>query len=304
MPVSYYVLGGIIQFAITAILRFVNRFFQEELRRFNRKNAINVMLVGTGETARFVRRQIDDDPDSGEQIVCIFTYHDSEIGTLIDGVSVIGNLNQFTEHLGTKYIAEGAAQADAKLLYISTDYVFGGKGERPWMSDSADFAPLNVYGATKLAGEEAVRRTLKKYFIVRISWAFGLNGKNFVRTMINIGKTHKSVRVVNDQIGTPTYTRDLARLLGDMIETEKYGCYHATNEGGYISWCDFCREIYRQCGLNTEVIPVSTEEYGLSRAARPQNSRLDKSKLALNGFAPLPDWRDALSRYLEEAKAI
>ena len=205
-------------------------------------------------------------------------------------------------HLGTKYIAEGAAQADAKLLYISTDYVFDGKGERPWMSDSADFAPLNVYGATKLAGEEAVRQTLKKYFIVRISWAFGLNGKNFVRTMINIGKTHKSVRVVNDQIGTPTYTRDLARLLGDMIETEKYGCYHATNEGGYISWCDFCREIYRQCGLNTEVIPVSTEEYGLSRAARPQNSRLDKSKLALNGFAPLPDWRDALSRYLEEAK--
>ena len=205
-------------------------------------------------------------------------------------------------HLGTRYIAEAAKAVDAKMVYTSTDYVFDGKGERPWEPDDKCYAPLNVYGATKLAGEEAVRRTLKKYFIVRISWAFGLNGKNFVRTMINIGKTHKSVRVVNDQIGTPTYTRDLARLLGDMIETEKYGCYHATNEGGYISWCDFCREIYRQCGLNTEVIPVSTEEYGLSRAARPQNSRLDKSKLALNGFAPLPDWRDALSRYLEEAK--
>lgn len=148
----------------------------------------------------------------------------------------------------------------------------------------------------------AVSSTLEKYFIVRIAWVFGLNGKNFIKTMIHVGNTQDEVKVVNDQIGTPTYTLDLARLLVDMNETDKYGYYHATNEGGYISWYDFCCEIYRQYGLNTKVIPVSTEEYGLSKAARPKNSRLDRSKLSRSGFRPLPDWQDAVSRYLKEAK--
>ena len=202
---------------------------------------------------------------------------------------------------GTRYIAEAAKAIDAKMIYISTDYVFDGQGERPWEPDDKCYAPLNVYGRSKLDGELAVAEILEKYFIVRIAWVFGLNGKNFIKTMINVGKTHDTVRVVNDQIGTPTYTLDLARLLVDMVETEKYGYYHATNEGGYISWYDFCREFYRQCGLMTKVIPVTTTEYGLSKAARPFNSRLDKRKLAQNGFTPLPDWQDAVSRYLEEA---
>lgn len=166
--------------------------------------------------------------------------------------------------------------------------------------DCKDYRPLNVYGQTKLEGELAVSQTLEKYFIVRIAWVFGLNGKNFIKTMLNVGKTHDTVRVVNDQIGTPTYTYDLARLLVDMNETEKYGYYHATNEGGYISWYDLKKEIYRQAGYKTEVLPVSTEEYGLSKAARPFNSRLDKSKLAEAGFTPLPIWQDVLSRYLKE----
>ena len=203
-------------------------------------------------------------------------------------------------HLGTSYIAEAAKEVDAKMVYLSTDYVFSGEGERPWQPDDKNYAPLNVYGASKLAGELAVSRTLTKYFIVRIAWVFGLNGKNFIKTMLNVGKTHDTVRVVNDQIGTPTYTLDLARLLVDMIETEKYGYYHATNEGGYISWYEFTKEIYRQAGLDTKVIPVTTAEYGLSKAARPFNSRLDKSKLTAAGFIPLPDWKDALSRYLRE----
>ncbi len=203
--------------------------------------------------------------------------------------------------IGTKYIAEAAKSVDCKMLYLSTDYVFDGKGERPWEPDDKCYAPLNVYGQSKLDGELAVSGTLEKYFIVRIAWVFGLNGKNFIKTMINVGKTHDTVRVVNDQIGTPTYTLDLSRLLVDMIETEKYGYYHATNEGGYISWYDFCVEFYKQYGLTTTVIPVTTEEYGLSKAARPSNSRLDKSKLAANGFEPLPDWKDAVRRYLEEA---
>lgn len=202
---------------------------------------------------------------------------------------------------GTKYIAEAAKSVDAKMLYLSTDYVFDGKGERPWQPDDKSFSPLNYYGWTKLKGEQAVADTLEKFFIVRIAWAFGLHGKNFIKTMINVGKTHDSVRVVNDQIGTPTYTLDLARLLVDMIETNQYGCYHATNEGGYISWYDFCVECYQQYGLNTKVIPVTTAEYGLSKAARPKNSRLDKSKLTEFGFKPLPHWRDAVRRYLEEA---
>ena len=204
-------------------------------------------------------------------------------------------------HLGTKYIAEAAKAVDAKMLYLSTDYVFDGQGERPWEPDDKCYAPLNVYGQSKLDGELAVSETLEKYFIVRIAWVFGLNGKNFIKTMINVGKTHDTVRVVNDQIGTPTYTLDLARLLVDMIETKKYGYYHATNEGGYISWYDFCCEFYKQYGLSTKVIPVTTEEYGLSVAARPFNSRLDKSKLVEAGFTPLPTWQDAVSRYLKEA---
>lgn len=203
---------------------------------------------------------------------------------------------------GTQNIADACKAVDAKMLYLSTDYVFNGQGDRPWQPDDNNYAPLNVYGQTKLEGELAVANTLEKYFIVRIAWAFGLNGKNFIKTMINVGKTHDTVRVVNDQIGTPTYTYDLARLLVDMIETEKYGYYHATNEGGYISWYDFCCEFYWQYGLDTKVIPVSTEEYGLSKAARPFNSRLDKTKLVEAGFVPLPTWQDAVSRYLKEAR--
>ena len=204
-------------------------------------------------------------------------------------------------HLGTQYIAEAAKAVDAKMLYLSTDYVFDGNGSRPWKPDDKCYAPLNVYGASKLAGEKAVAETLSRFFIVRIAWVFGLNGKNFIRTMINVGKTHDTVRVVNDQIGTPTYTLDLARLLVDMIETDKYGYYHATNEGGYISWYDFCCEFYKQYGLSTTVIPVTTAEYGLSKAARPFNSRLDRDKLVTAGFIPLPDWKDAVRRYLAEA---
>ena len=189
---------------------------------------------------------------------------------------------------------------NCKMVYISTDYVFDGQGTAPWKPDCKDYAPLNVYGQTKLAGELAVAQTLEKYFIVRIAWVFGLNGKNFIKTMLNVGKKHPKLRVVNDQIGTPTYTLDLSRLLVDMVETEKYGYYHATNEGGYISWYDFACEIFRQAGYTTGVEPVTTEEYGLNKAARPFNSRLDKQKLVEAGFAPLPAWQDALARYLRE----
>jgi dTDP-4-dehydrorhamnose reductase len=202
---------------------------------------------------------------------------------------------------GTQNIADACGAVDCRMLYLSTDYVFDGRGTVPWKPDCKDYRPLNVYGQTKLEGELAVSTTLEKYFIVRIAWVFGRNGKNFIRTMIGAGKTHDEVRVVSDQIGTPTYTFDLARLLVDMCETEKYGYYHATNEGGYISWYDFCCEFYRQYGLQTRVIPVTTAEYGLSKAARPFNSRLDKSKLVKAGFTPLPDWQDAVSRYLKEA---
>lgn len=209
-------------------------------------------------------------------------------------------------HIGTKNIAEAAKTIDAKMVYISTDYVFDGQGTRPWLPDDKCYKPLNVYGQSKLDGELAVSSILEKFFIVRIAWVFGLNGKNFIKTMINVGKTHDSVRVVNDQIGTPTYTKDLARLLVDMVETEKYGYYHATNSesepGGYISWYDLCVEAYKQYGLSTKVIPVSTEEYGLSKAKRPFNSRLDKGKLIESGFEPLPPWQDAVNRYLCEAK--
>ena len=200
---------------------------------------------------------------------------------------------------GTRNLVEAARLLDCKFLYLSTDYVFDGQGERPWKPDDKSYAPLCYYGETKLRGEKAVAE-LYKYFIVRIAWVFGLHGKNFINTMLKVAENHEQVRVVNDQIGTPTYTCDLARLLVDMIESEKYGYYHATNEGGYISWYDYCVEIYRQAGKKTEVIPVSTLEYGLSKAKRPFNSRLDKAKLSDNGFERLPDWRDALSRYLKE----
>lgn len=201
---------------------------------------------------------------------------------------------------GTKNLATACKAVDAKLMYISTDYVFNGKGEEPWQPDCQDFAPLNVYGQTKLEGEKAVAETLDKFFVVRIAWVFGKNGNNFVKTMLRVGKNRDEVRVVCDQIGTPTYTLDLARLLVDMCETEKYGYYHATNEGGYISWYDFTKEIYALANYSTKVTPVTTLEYGLSAAARPSNSRLDKSKLAECGFKPLPDWRDALARYIKE----
>lgn len=201
---------------------------------------------------------------------------------------------------GTQNIVRVCKELDCKMVYISTDYVFNGQGEEPWQPDCNDYQPLNVYGQTKLEGELAVSGMLEKYFIVRIAWVFGLNGKNFIKTMLNVGKNHDTVRVVCDQIGTPTYTLDLARLLVDMIETEKYGYYHATNEGGYISWYDFTCEIFRQAGYTTNVVPVTTQEYGLSKAARPFNSRLDRSKLVEAGFEPLPTWQDALSRYLKE----
>lgn len=201
---------------------------------------------------------------------------------------------------GTAHLAQACRETDCKMMYISTDYVFNGQGQTPWQPDCKDYQPLNFYGETKLGGELAVSSRLEKYFIVRIAWVFGLNGKNFIKTMLQLGRTHDKLRVVCDQIGTPTYTLDLARLLVDMIESDKYGYYHATNEGGYISWYDFACEIFRQAGLPVQVDAVTTAEYGASKAARPFNSRLDKSKLAENGFTPLPEWKDALSRYLRE----
>ena len=201
---------------------------------------------------------------------------------------------------GTENIAKACKKLECKMIYISTDYVFDGQGTEPWKPDCKEYKPLNVYGKTKLEGELAVSRNLEKYFIVRIAWVFGVNGKNFIKTMLNVGKTHDTVRVVSDQIGTPTYTYDLARLLVDLAESEKYGYYHATNEGGYISWYEFACEIYRQAGYTTKVLPVTTEEYGLAKAARPYNSRLDRSKLVEAGFTPLPAWQDALKRYLKE----
>ena len=201
---------------------------------------------------------------------------------------------------GTKNIARICKEIDAKMVYTSTDYVFDGQGTEPWKPDCKEYAPLNIYGQSKLNGELAVSEILDKYFIVRIAWVFGTNGNNFIKTMLKVGKKFDTIRVVNDQIGTPTYTYDLARLLVDMIETDKYGYYHATNEGGYISWYDFACEIFRQAGYSTNVNPVTTEEYGISKAKRPFNSRLDKAKLIENGFTPLPDWQDALKRYLNE----
>ena len=258
------------------------------------------------ESARYVQLDITDKEKVSETILSIRP--DAVIHcaawTAVDAAEDPENHEKVDRinRLGTQYLAEAAKAADAKMLYLSTDYVFDGKGERPWQPDDKCYAPLNVYGQSKLDGELAVSSVLEKYFIVRIAWVFGLNGKNFIKTMINVGKQHDKVRVVNDQIGTPTYTKDLSRLLVDMVESEKYGYYHATNEGGYISWYDFCCEFYRQYGLKTEVVPVSTAEYGESKAARPANSRLDKSKLKEMGFVPLPDWKDAVARYLKEAE--
>lgn len=210
---------------------------------------------------------------------------------------------------GTRNIALACKQLDCKMIYLSTDYVFDGLGTKPWLPDCKDYKPLNVYGQTKLEGELAVSENLEKYFIVRIAWVFGVNGKNFIKTMLNLGRTHDRITVVDDQIGTPTYTFDLARLLVDMLETDRYGYYHATNEGGYISWYDFTTEIFRQAAAmghpeydaeHVTVVPVTTAEYGASKAKRPFNSRLDKSKLIQNGFTPLPTWQDALKRYLKE----
>lgn len=199
---------------------------------------------------------------------------------------------------GTANVASACKMTGCKMIYISTDYVFSGQGQEPWKADCKNFNPLNVYGQTKLEGELEVSRLLEKYFIVRIAWVFGEGGHNFVKTMLELGKTHDILKVVSDQVGTPAYTRDLARLLVDMSETDEYGCYHATNEGGYISWYDFACEIFRQAGYATKVVPVTTEDYGQSKAKRPLNSRLDKSKLPEHGFVPLPDWKDALARYL------
>ena len=205
---------------------------------------------------------------------------------------------------GTKNIATVCKDIDAKMIYISTDYVFDGSGEKPWTPDCKDYCPQNVYGESKLKGELAVSSILEKYFIVRIAWVFGLNGKNFIKTMLSVGKKFDTVKVVCDQIGTPTYTLDLSVLLVDMVETKKYGYYHATNQGGFISWYDFAVEIFKRAGLKTKVLPVTTLEYGLSKAKRPFNSRLDKSKLTENGFNLLPDWKDALNRYLKEIGEI
>lgn len=213
-----------------------------------------------------------------------------------ENISKVRNVNA----KGTENIAKVCKALDIKMVYISTDYVFDGQGTEPWKPDCKDYKPLNVYGQTKLEGELAVSTNLDKFFIVRIAWVFGVNGNNFIKTMLKLSDKYDTLRVVNDQIGTPTYTYDLARLLVDMVETDKYGYYHATNEGGYISWYDFACEIFKQAGKDVNVIPVTTEEYGLSKAARPFNSRLDKSKLVENGFEPLPTWQNALERYLKK----
>ena len=222
--------------------------------------------------------------------------------TAVDAAEDAAEKVEAVNATGTRYIAEACKKIDCKMVYISTDYVFNGEGTEPWKPDCKDYAPLNVYGKSKLDGEIAVSSVLNKYFIIRIAWVFGLNGKNFVKTMIRAGRTHDEVRVVCDQIGTPTYTPDVAKLIVDMLGTDRYGYYHATNEGGFVSWFDFTKEIYRQAGLKTKVIPVTTAEYGLSKAKRPYNSRLDKSKLTENGFDLLPLWQDALERFLKEAE--
>ena len=253
-----------------------------------RWNGLQMDITDTEAVSRTIR---EINPD--------IVYH-CAAWTAVDAAEDAGETVFRVNALGTQNIADACKETGCKMVYISTDYVFDGQGTEPWQPDCKDDAPLNVYGRSKLAGEEAAAGTLEKYFIVRIAWVFGVNGNNFIKTMLNVGKKYDTLRVVNDQIGTPTYTFDLARLLVDMGETDRYGYYHATNEGGYISWYDFACEIFRQAGYSTKVIPVTTEEYGLSKAARPANSRLDKSKLTENGFERLPKWQDALGRYLKE----
>ena len=199
---------------------------------------------------------------------------------------------------GTRHIAQACRDLGCKLMYISTDYVFDGQGNTPWQPDCEDYAPLNVYGQTKLEGEQAVRELMEKFYIVRIAWVFGMNGNNFIKTMLRLGQTHTTLRVVNDQVGTPTYTQDLARLLVDMIEREEYGIYHATNEG-ICNWYEFACEIFRQAGMKVDVAPVPASEYP-TKAKRPENSRMSKAELTENGFVRLPSWQDALERYLKE----
>lgn len=218
--------------------------------------------------------------------------------TAVDAAEDQVELCRRVNAVGTENIAKMCKELDIPLIYLSTDYVFDGEGTRPWEPDDPVTKPLNVYGQTKYEGEQAIKKYLDKYYIVRIAWVFGINGKNFIKTMLNLGKTHDTLTVVNDQIGTPTYTYDLARLLVDMLEKEEYGIYHATNEGGYISWYDFAKEIFRQAGIPVNVIPVSAEEYK-AKAKRPSNSRMEKKKLTEHGFDRLPTWQDALSRYLE-----
>lgn len=216
--------------------------------------------------------------------------------TAVDAAEDNEELCRKVNAAGTENIARVCRDLDCSLMYISTDYVFNGQGERPWQPDDKR-EPLNVYGQTKYEGELAVEQ-LEKYFIVRIAWVFGVNGKNFIKTMLNLGKTRDTITVVSDQIGSPTYTYDLARLLVDMIETDRYGRYHATNEG-LCSWHQFAVEIFRQAGMNVNVIPVSSDQYP-AKAKRPANSRMDKSKLDAAGFKRLPLWQDALGRYLKE----
>ena len=212
-----------------------------------------------------------------------------------DNVEICRKVNA----LGTENIAKVCKELDIPMIYFSTDYVFDGQGTRPWEPDDPVVEPLNVYGLTKFEGEQAVEKYLDKYYIVRIAWVFGVNGKNFIKTMLNLGKTHDTLTVVNDQVGTPTYTYDLSRLVVDMLEKEEYGKYHVTNEGGYISWYDFAKEIFRQAGMDVNVVPVSSDAYP-AKAKRPANSRLEKKKLDEHGFDRLPTWQDALSRYLKE----
>lgn len=238
---------------------------------------------------------------------CLERYHPSAVihcaaWTAVDAAEEENNRNKVYEVnvKGTENLACACNKIHAKLLYISTDYVFSGLGELPWKADCTDFSPLNYYGVTKLAGEKAVRNHLDRYYIVRTSWVFGLHGNNFIKTMLRIGANRDSVRVVCDQIGAPTYTEDLASLLVDMIQTDRYGCYHATNSGEFISWYDFCCEIYRLAEMKTVVTPVTTAEYGVSLAKRPFNSRMDLSKLQRCGFSSLPHWKDALERYLSK----
>lgn len=260
-------------------------------------NSIEYISIDITDKDLVTKKLIDINPDV---VIHCAAWTDVDGAEEADKIDIVRKINA----TGTENIAEVCKEIECKMVYISTDYVFNGQGSDPWLSDCNEYDPLNIYGKTKLEGEMAVRDLLQKYFIVRIAWVFGRNGNNFIRTMINVGKTHDIVKVVNDQIGTPTYTFDLARLLVDMIETEKYGCYNVTNEGGYISWYDFAVEIFKQAGITSKLIPITTAEYGFSKAKRPKNSRLDKEKLVRNGFVPLPDWKDALSRYLKEMEKI